>query len=79
MSDAPNVIGFDMALLSAILNMDQLRVSREACGEENPYFSLKPPPTPAPFLFTDTVASSNPQVAATQMLLAHRTKSKDRS
>lgn len=43
------------------------------------YFSLKPPPTPDPFLFTETVASSNPHVAATLKVAAHKTRRKDSS
>lgn len=43
------------------------------------YVSLKPPPTPAPFLFTETVASSNPHEAATLREVADESRRKDSS
>ena len=77
-SDAPNVTSFDRALFSPILGTFSLSVDWTLRGEDA-YFSLKPPPTPAPFLFTETVASSKPHVAAAPREGAQRSKVKDRN
>lgn len=42
------------------------------------YFSLSPPPTPAPLLCTETVASENPHPAAAETLDAPRARIKER-
>ena len=77
MSVAPSVTAFDKALCSPILGATISQVSDGGWRNGNPYFSLKPPPTPAPFLFTETVASSKPHVAAMLREAVHTTTSKD--
>lgn len=69
-------MGFVRALLSGILSIERYRQSkvprrdRKQRRKQETYTSLTPAPTPAPLVFTDTVASVNPHAEAAAVGMA---------